>query len=229
MRHYPLPPTFFCKSVIPGVLLFEFCNDIILRRLAPTAPRARLSFNIKILKELSRIDRNRARKWPCASCKSIIPGYLLCRSRKSIIIGCLELYGFRPAQAFDLARDLAGRECLPGMRLENMTCASLSAWSPSVRVYAQLQRPRRPLIQTYIYYIARVKLSVRSDLYECAKRVERRSGLRNRPTKATADSSGKALGMTPAFSLSVASKRGAASRHSRESFALATRNRVFRG
>jgi hypothetical protein len=123
-------PTFFCKSIIPGRLFLESCKDVILRGLAQTIRQGHFSSNLPILMELGWLRRFSSRLSALALCKSIIPDDLLHDLRKSIILSRLGLTGFRLGHSQTVALDLARSECLPAVSLENMTCASVSAWSP---------------------------------------------------------------------------------------------------
>jgi hypothetical protein len=142
--------------MIPGVLLFECCKDIILNRLAPTISWACFPFNVQILIELPQTGRFRLPEGMDASCKNIIPGDLLCSLRKSINTGHLVLTGSRSGYSRDLACGLARSECLR----ENMTCASLSARIICRRTHlgvgANAKAPQTYLSRTYNYFTAGV-------------------------------------------------------------------------
>jgi hypothetical protein len=96
-----------------------------------------------------------------AICKSIIPDDLLEALRKSIIIGCLGIIGFRLGHSQTAALDLARSEYLPRVSLENMTCASLCVVAVrTLRAHARAQKPKAlqtHLSRTYIYFTASVK------------------------------------------------------------------------
>lgn len=85
---------------------------------------------MQILRELLQTGGFRLLERVDARCKNIIPGHLVVRLCTIIILRRLGLVWVRWGRSFDLARDLARSECLPSVSLENMTCASLSAWSP---------------------------------------------------------------------------------------------------
>lgn len=85
---------------------------------------------MQILIELLQIGCFRLPEGIDASCKNIIPGHLVLGLCKSIIIECLVLCGFRAGHSLDLSRDPARSERFPDVSLGNITCASLSAWSP---------------------------------------------------------------------------------------------------
>jgi len=62
MREPPLPPTFFCKSIIPGELLPEFDNSVILGELPSYVDKSIILLHLTKVPEGTPLVANRTGK-----------------------------------------------------------------------------------------------------------------------------------------------------------------------